>query len=279
MQLSSQAQQQRYDEQPAQRVATLAFTIPYKGMHQGEQNRMWVLWSCDVDSGKVLLVTSNWCPFLLTEDSLYQYSQPNSESLEHHSSAEVKALEAAEKRSQQFLQRSQFDLINYGPSPLHAKTEAIAKPVLTAHAHWRALHALGHGRLKGEHYLYHEVFLRGACMTQFAEQVRLGECRIFYVSGQNDGLFGELVDSKTLGWWQNRWYLFRQGDQEYAVTALVPSVSLRDTAKATLAPCYQFADLLQQQGWLEVFKQTSPSRVNALLQCLATRFNQDKGAD
>ena len=273
-QFSNLKQQERYDLESAQRVATYAWTVPYKGKTQGAQNKLWLLCSCDVDTGKVILLTSTWCPFLLPSDSLYDYTQTPYESEDHNLTLNCQAMELAEKRSQVFWERPQFDQLNYGPSSLQAKGESICKPVLAAHAHWRTLNTLGHGKKKGHHYLYHEVFLRGACMTQFADQVKAGECAVYYVSGRNEHETGQLIEARTLGWWQNRWYQFNNGHHEYAVSALVPDVPLADIAKATLSPCHQFINELNRQGWMDIFKYSSPLRVNALLQCLATQFNQ-----
>lgn len=85
----------------------------------------------------------------------------------HHSDI----VQRVDMRNTQFLNRSQFDEIQYGSAVLKRNARgAILRPVIATHGHFRLLTIL-YPEVK-IHVISHECFLRGAAITAWAEQFR-----------------------------------------------------------------------------------------------------------
>jgi len=193
-------------------VATTCFRVPFKG----RENYIWLIISTDMASGKILHITPTFVPFCLPNQGQYKWTQ-----LELNNNARDdgnRALEKAELTEKQFLSRPQFDRINYGRTVLGSKKYDAALPVLVAHCHFLVLARLGHGR--NIHSLEHEIFFRGACITQNSSYIKSEGTSLFYVVGECSPN-AKLSGKRKLGWWMNQWFEYQdKGGQTLAISKI-----------------------------------------------------------
>ncbi|MGF1723255.1 transposase [Photobacterium nomapromontoriensis] len=264
-QLHQLALMEMWQQPLAHHIATSAFTLPYKGRN----NRLWMLISTDMNSNKILHISSSLVPLSLSTEGRYQ---PGFDAPIPPIADVATAIELAHHREQYFLSRPQFDRCDFGEGTLGSKSMSHALPVLTAHTHFAVLKQLGHGGPNSVHCLSHEVFLRGACITQFADDVKQHQTALLYVVGETHPP-AEHSQNRKLGWWQNEWHEYHDADgNTKAFTELCGSSPL--TADAiSLSSVNQAIHFICQSATHHDLHLLTAQRVNALIAGLTIVYN------
>lgn len=241
-------------------VATTSYLLPFKG------GSCWVAISCCTTTGKVLWVTPMCIPTRLPNEGCYSTTRPDT-----YITSELGALEQAEHRENVFLERPQFDLIDIGACKLSSSRYSAALPVLTAHTHFHLLRKLGHG--SNTHILEHEIFLRGACITQYSSDVKEIGTALFYFVGSTQGQ-GKFEQSKRIGWWKNIWHEYRlENKGGYALSQICGTRRNINTEIPclSLVSVREFVEFLQP--YQPIIATMTIHRAIGLLTMLAAKFN------
>ncbi|WP_139312261.1 IS1 family transposase [Vibrio ponticus] len=279
-QLKRRAWQTLWSQPAADNMASVVFTLGYKG----RDNNLWGILTTDMQSGKILHLSTTLLPLALPTLGRYQ-SCIDAPPLVVESTDS--AIDLAHKQEQRFLHRQQFDRCDFGQGKLSKSSQSHALPVLTAHAHFALLKALHHGEQGGAHVLAHEVFLRGACITQYAQQVKNQQMALVYVVGETAGetqasvrllttrlLTTRLLTTRKLGWWQNIWQEY--GDESGATKAysvLCGKTEMRADEISLLSATKALRYIEQHSQRLNLDQMTA-SRLESLLLALAANYNQ-----
>ncbi|KII75410.1 hypothetical protein [Vibrio renipiscarius] len=256
---------------PAQRIASVSFIVPYRG----ENNALWCLISTNMDTGEVIHISTTLVELELSAEGRYQSCQDAPSTNWDHTTS---AMRMAEDQEARFLARGQFDRCDFGLVKVAKKGTSHALPVLTAHAHFALLRYLGHGIGQdgevGSHCLQHEVFLRGACITQYAHCVKRDNMALLYVVGETKSQCTH-HSTRKLGWWQNLWHSVTdtQGNQK-AYSVLCGNNRL-DAEQISLSTCFAAIRYIEDQIACHHLGEFTPTRVNHLMALIAQNFNQD----
>ncbi|WP_157490703.1 IS1/IS1595 family N-terminal zinc-binding domain-containing protein [Enterovibrio coralii] len=265
-QLKRQAYQVIWQGERANYMASVRFTLPYKG----NDNQLWGILTTDILSGRVLHISTTLVPFGLPEQGRYQ---PCVDAPPLELSSTDSAIELAHKQEQRFLLRQQFDRCDFGSATVRKQSQSHALPVLSAHAHFAVLNALGHGEEGGAHFLSHEVFLRGACITQFSEHVKRHQMALAYVVGETNGDI-ELSTIRKLGWWQNSWREFRDNaGKTKAYSVLCGNLAL-EPKEVRLKSAMNALRFIQREVEKLNLAAFTASRVESFAVEFAKRYNQ-----
>ncbi|WP_420791528.1 transposase [Enterovibrio qingdaonensis] len=266
-QLKRQAQESMWRGEPSKFMASTVFTLPYKG----KGNQLWGIITTDIESGRVLHISTSLVPMVLPESGQYQ---PCADAPPLVVEISDSAIDLAQKQEQRFLLRQQFDRCDFGVASLGSNKHSHALPVLTAHAHFAVLNMLNHGDDGGAHLLSHEVFLRGACITQFSNQVKNQQMSLAYVVGETDGNI-RLSNVRKLGWWQNHWQEFRDSSgASKAFSVLCGNMDLAPEA-ISLITAKQAVSFIEQNMSKLNLAQFTASRVDSFAAVLAARYNHE----
>ncbi|WP_299694740.1 hypothetical protein [uncultured Vibrio sp.] len=240
----------------AEDVATTYLKVPYKG----QANFLWFLVSSDIASGRILHISSTFIPFILPKSGCYQWDIP--ELGEEIVDEGNRAIVQAEHRENVFLKRTQFDRIYYGKTLLKNKNYRAALPVLIAHCHFLVLSKLGHGR--NRHCLTHEMFFRGACITQYSKYVKAEGTSIFYVVGACDTKT-KLSGQKYVGWWRNLWHEFEDSKGRTMALSRVCGNKALPISMIAFDPISEFKEQLCAS--FSQFEMIAPKRVVSMVIC------------
>lgn len=269
-QLSHFALSALWQRQRARLVATTIFTVPYKG----KNNALWCLLSSNMETGEVLHISSTLIEVGLPEAGRYQ---PCLDAPKPNWNEETSAISRAEEQESRFLHRAQFDRCDFGLAQVTKKGTYHALPVLTAHAHFSLLNRLGHATGQGEdvgtHCLQHEVFLRGACITQYAQCVKRHRMALLYVVGETRTSCVH-QGTRKLGWWQNHWEWVTDTEGKQKAYSVLCGNNRLQTEQISLATAQAAVAYIQRQVAYHKIDDFTPSRVNHLLSAMAMSFNE-----
>ena len=256
--------------QPAKLVATAIFIAPYKG----QDNALWCLVSTNMETGEILHISSTLIEIELPEEGRYQ---PCQDAPASDWDKNTSAMMMAEEQESRFLHRAQFDRCNFGFAQVAKKGVCHALPVLTAHAHFAVLnrlgHAIGQGDNVGGHCLQHEVFLRGACITQYAQYVKQHRMALLYVVGQTQSQCTP-NGIRKLGWWQNSWQAVSDEAGNQKAFSVLCGVNRMQAEQISLTSSHSAIAYIQAHANYHQFGEFTPTRVNQLLAAIAMQFNQ-----
>ncbi len=267
-QLKRSALQALWLEPSATQMASVVFTLPYKG----KGNQLWGIVTTDKQTGRILHISTTLFPVDLPTLGRYQSCVDAPPLL---TQANDSSIELANKQEQRFLLRQQFDRCDFGPAILGNKTHSHALPVLTAHAHFSVLNSLDHGNSGGVHALYHEVFLRGACITQFAHAVKNHHMALIYVKGETRGEL-QLANIRKLGWWQNQWQEYRDESGTTKAYSVLVGKSELLPEEICLSTANQAVEFIQQRMQELDLAQFTASRVESLMVALAAQYTENE---
>ncbi|VEB03207.1 Uncharacterised protein [Klebsiella pneumoniae] len=155
------------------RICSVPLIAPFQGNAAGQ--KLYFLLSFDAVRGNVIHLTSNFTPFALGESLRYHWRGGQADREETDDI--IQRISLTEMR---FLQRSQFDEIQYGSAmqKRHARGN-ILRPVIAAHGHFKLL-SQRFPEVK-THVIAHECFLRGAAIVAWAPLFRQRQGDLWYV--------------------------------------------------------------------------------------------------
>lgn len=254
-------------ETPEQ-ICSIPLLVPFQGANAFQQ--LYFLFSFDAVRGNVLHLSSNFT--LLSAGKSLHYHWKGIAPPEGEDGDIIHRIAIKER---QFLQRSQFDEIQYGPAALKRNAQGtILRPVITAHGHFRVLK----NRFPDvtTHIIAHECFLRGAVITAWAERFRQRLSSLWFVEEEinDDDCRAEwqLLGKTWQGWWQNKWQLWGQGHNRKMVCSLTGS-HLEQGVAVNLAASRRFVTWLWQQPEFQQSAHYSAKRVTQILYLLTEKYN------
>lgn len=178
-------------------------------------------------------------------------------------------------REMQFLQRSQFDEIQYGSAALKRNARGvILRPVIAVHGHFRVLNIL-FPQVK-THVISHECFLRGAVITAWADLFRQREGELWFIEEEINEAENDIpwtfLRTTQHGWWQSQWQLWVQGKNRKMACPLTGGD--RSNAKIlSLTASRYFIHWLYKQTKFTHSAKLSAGRVTQVLLALAHDYN------
>lgn len=261
-------QQSRQTASSPEAICSIPFITPFQGAYAGQS--LYCLLSFDAINGNVLHVSSNFSPFPAGASLHYRWKGVNPVAVEHDN-----IVQRITMKERQFLQRSQFDEIQYGAASLKRNARgALLRPVITAHGHFRILKT----RFPevSTHIVAHECFLRGAIITAWSERFRHRQASLWFVEEEIrdiDSVAPWLLRGKTYqGWWQNQWQLWEQGGNRKMVCSLTDTPK-KNGATISLATSRHFVAWLQQQPLFQKSAQFSAGHITQIITALATQYS------
>jgi len=257
------------------RVATDTLVLPFQG--SGVKQRLFVVISTDVDTRKIIQITTNYCRWREDLTLCYQYSG-SSESVNTRS-VNVTGPELIQMQESRFMGRSQFDDIQYGNASLKRNDPGcIIRPNVAIHGHFQRLK----GRFSAveEHYLAHECVLRGAAITAWADEIRAGTTRLwFVVENPLNPLMAkthfQFKEARHIGWWGNIWQRWCNGETDKMLGLLTGQNTADHPDNITLSSCMNFSDWLSVHPWSQSVDRLSAGIISQHLICLAYCYNQN----
>ncbi|WP_312415429.1 cytoplasmic protein [Pseudescherichia sp.] len=260
---------QRLKSAPApEAICTIPLIVPFQGARANQQ--LYFLLSFDSVSGNVIHTSSNFTPHQAGLSLHYRWqgtlcAQPEYKDI----------IQRVSLRERQFLQRSQFDEIQYGAASMKRNAHgAILRPVITAHGHFRVLRLL-FPDVK-THLVAHECFLRGAAITAWAELFRYRLASLWFIDEEIDDeacpACWQLLGKINQGWWQNQWQIWGQENNRKMVCLLAGGAQDKG-ATLNLAASRRFTAWLQQQPAFQQSAQFSAARVTDIISVLASKYN------
>lgn len=178
-------------------------------------------------------------------------------------------------REMQFLQRSQFDEIQYGSAVLKRNANgSILRPVISAHGHFRLLKTL-FPEIK-THVISHECFLRGAVITVWAELFRQQQAELWFIEediSDSDTNTPWYFQGKTRhGWWQSQWSFWIQEKNRKMVCPLTGGDG-KNARTISLTASRRYIRWLYKQTNFTRSTQLSAGSVTQILISLAHEYN------
>ncbi|HFL5522585.1 TPA: cytoplasmic protein [Salmonella bongori] len=253
---------------PPEQICSVALIVPFQGSSASQQ--LYVIVSFDAIRGNILHISGNFTPLSAGKSLHYHWkgiAPPESEN------GDITHRIAFKER--QFLQRSQFDEIQYGPAMLKRNAKGtMLRPVIAAHGHFRLLQ----NRFPAvtTHIIAHECFLRGAVITAWAERFRQRLASLWFVEEEiNDEecrAAWQLLGKTWQGWWQNQWQLWGQGNNRKMVCSLTGS-HLEQGVAINMAASRRFIAWLCQQPEFRQSAHYSAGHVTQILYLLAEKYN------
>lgn len=253
------------------RIATDVLILPFQGKEGGQQ--LYVILSADAQTGHIVQITSNYCRWRAGTSLQYAGSI-----MKETLPADLPAPERVMVREAQFMKRSQFDEIRYGNAVLKQNDPgSIVRPVMALHAHFQRLKRR-FPRVQ-EHYLSHEIVLRGAAMTAWAQEVTAGQVRLWFVvedekKGSLSGSVYHYRGSQYIGWWGNVWQHWQLHGQNKMVGLLTGQTEVERPEDVTLSGCHAFSAWLKNHPWSGHAEKKSAGVLSLQLICLAGIYNQ-----
>ncbi|EBM9948453.1 hypothetical protein T029_23070 [Salmonella enterica subsp. enterica serovar Give] len=168
----------------------------------GLSNDLLGLISCCGTSGYVLLSSMNWTEKKLQPDSLYTPS--NNTPFNDYRSSESEGVGLIYNKYEELYNRPSFDQIKYSG---RLCSPQVIEPITMAHVHFQKLKFI-HPYPALTNYIYHDVFIRAACMTTYGSYIREKKCNVFYVLDSDKDINGKYTynGSYKIGWWGNIWH-------------------------------------------------------------------------
>lgn len=225
--------------------------MPFQG-NVAEQ-KLYILLSFDAVRGNILHLTSNFTPFAVGESLRYRWRGGQAAS-----EASDDIVQRITQTELGFLQRSQFDEIQYGSATLKRNARgSILRPVIAAHGHFKLL-SQRFPEVK-THVIAHECFLRGAAIIAWAPLFRRRQGNLWYVEEKISRPASQVpwrLQGKTHhGWWQNSWQRWMQEENQKMIcrlagtaqeSSLLPDLAasrrfilwLKKGQRSRAAPCF-----------------------------------------
>jgi len=249
-------------------ICTIPLIISFQGARADQ--KLYFLLSFDSVSGNVIHTSSNFTPHQAGPSLHYRWKGSAPAQPEHSD-----IIQRVSLRERQFLQRSQFDDIQYGAASLKRNANgSILRPVITAHGHFRVLKVL-FPNVK-THVVAHDCFLRGAAITAWAELFRHHRASLWFIDEEiHDEACQapwQLLGKTKQGWWQNQWQLWGQGNNRKMICPLTECVQ-EDGATLSMAASRRFTAWLQQQPEIQQSARFSAARVTTIISDLAATYN------
>lgn len=249
-------------------ICSTPLVVPFQG-NCAAQN-LYLLLSFDAIRGNVIHISSNFTPLEVGTSLHYRWKGT---SPIHAKQDDI--VQRVAQNERQFLQRSQFDEIQYGAATLKRNVSgAILRPVITAHGHFRVLTTrFPDTRV---HMVSHECFLRGAVITAWSERFRQHQATLWFVE---EDIYEDchtdtwqLLGKTYQGWWQNPWLYWAQGRNRKMICSLT-GAHLENGADINLTASRLFLAWLRQQPIFQQSARCSAERVTRTVQTLAREYN------
>lgn len=187
-------------------IVTQSMVLPCKnGSPKDEEAKLWGLISSESNSGYILLDSLNYNHLTVSEKSIYSNSEK-----EETIPPQDRLVDEITLRYERFFKRACTDELNYCSGSVHSKKGYILLPIVTAQIHFYELLYYFPKRTY-YHYLEHEVFIRGTCLTAFGKSILDGKSHLFYLAESQNASMNypyQLQATYSLGWWKNTWYEF-----------------------------------------------------------------------
>ena len=252
-------------------MATQIYSLSFQG--KTAKQYLYIIVSTDVKSGRVLQITSNYCPWEAGDSLHYQSSRyPVAEI------CDAEPVEQVQRREAEFMTRSQFDEIHYGSAEMKRNEQgSIVRPVIAMHGHFQ--------RLKrrypcvSHHYLAHECVLRGAAITAWSSEVRSGKTHLWYVVEQASkaippGTVFCHTGTWRIGWWDNIWQQWSTNENSKVIGLLTGQKQIEDPSHISLASADLFINWVKAHPWWANSGMLSAKVMSFQLICLAHLYNQ-----
>lgn len=249
-------------------ICSIPLIAPFQGALA--EQKLYLLLSFDAIRGNVIHVSSNFTTHSAGVSLHYRWKGMPPTSSEHRD-----IIQRVAQKERQFLQRSQFDEVQYGAAALKRNANGvILRPVVAAHGHFRVLKT----RFPNvrTHIITHECFLRGAAITAWSELFRQHQASLWFVEEEiHDERCADtwrLLGKTYQGWWQNAWQHWEQGSNHKMVCSLTDS-HLQQGGEINLTASRLFLRWLQQQDIFQQSVRFSAARVTHIVQALAQEYN------
>lgn len=251
-----------------QRICSVPLIVPFQG-YTAEQ-KLYILLSFDAVRGNVIHLSSNFTPFAIGDSLRYRWRGK--------SAARAIADDIIQRISQTesgFLQRSQFDEIQYGSATAKRNSRGnMLRPVIAAHGHFKLL-SRRFPEVK-THIIAHECFLRGAAIVAWAPLFRRRQGALWYVEEEinNPASSAEWrLQGKTHhGWWQNPWQLWIQ-EENRKMTCLLAGTADENAPLPDLTASRRFIMWLEQRPAFAQSALFCAGRVVQILASLVREYN------
>ncbi|NTX68624.1 hypothetical protein FCH31_04055 [Lelliottia amnigena] len=255
-------------------IATSTLVVPFQGNVANQC--LYVVLSTDVHSGKVVQVTTNYCDWKAGASLLYhEISPPFSHALP------PRDVEYVHEREVHFMKRSQFDEIQYGSAKLKRNDRgSIIRPAVAIHSHFQRLKRRFPDVI--HHYLAHECVLRGGAITAWSAHVGIGKTDLWYIAESATGTVSadkpfRLTDTRRIGWWENVWERWENGEQSKMIGLLTGQRRTEDPILTSLGSCIAFVTWLKKHPWSLRSDSYGPRVVSQHLVALGYIYNQQLG--
>ena len=241
---------------------------PFQGNAAGQ--KLYFLLSFDAVRGNVIHLTSNFTPFAVGESLRYHWRGGQADREETDDI--IQRISLTEMR---FLQRSQFDEIQYGSAmqKRHARGN-ILRPVIAAHGHFKLL-SQRFPEVK-THVIAHECFLRGAAIVAWAPLFRQRQGDLWYVEEEIRNPASpdpwQLQGKTHHGWWQNSWQRWTQEENQKMVCRLAGTVE-ENAFLPDLAASRRFTIWLKNRPAFAQSALYSAGRVTQIVASLVQEYN------
>lgn len=228
------------------------------------------LLSFDAVRGNVIHLTSNFTPFAVGESLRYRWRGGQADREETDDI--IQRISLTEMR---FLQRSQFDEIQYGSAmqKRHARGN-ILRPVIAAHGHFKLL-SQRFPEVK-THVIAHECFLRGAAIVAWAPLFRQRQGDLWYVEEEIRNPASpapwQLQGKTHHGWWQNSWQRWTQEENQKMVCRLAGTAE-ENAFLPDLAASRRFTIWLKNRPAFAQSALYSAGRVTQIVASLVQEYN------
>lgn len=264
-------QQLHRSTQEVKHVATVVLILPFQGQEADQQ--LYVVISADTCSGHILQITTNYCNETVGDSLRYKNMAGPTPETSHHCSEEQ-----IRQQEMQFMQRSQFDEIQYGSARLKRNDRGcILRPVIAIHGHFQ--------RLKRQfpairdHYLAHECVLRGAAITAWSSEVQTGSTNLWFVveDFSQQGAFESgyrLTGIWRIGWWNNVWQRWSRDGADKVISSLTGQKQPGNVATVSLRSCEAFVRWLHSHPGSLSRSRLGPGVLSRHLVCLAYLYNE-----
>lgn len=254
-------------------VATVFLVLPFQG--QNAEQHLYIVISADARSGRVLQITTNYSDEVVGDSLCYKYVVAPA-----LTRFPVCSEEHIRQQELQFMQRSQFDEIQYGRAQLKRNDRGcILRPVMAIHGHFQRLKQ--YYPAITDHYLAHECVLRGAAITAWSEEVRHGVTHLWFVVEDGNlqpdtGSVYRQTGTWNVGWWKNVWQRWSAEKGEKVICSLTGQPQSGNIEAVSLSACEVFIRWLQAHPWSSRHSGCGPKVISHHLVCLAHLYNEHR---
>lgn len=249
-------------------ICSTSMIVPFQGALAAQN--LYLLLSFDAVRGNVIHISSNFTSHPAGASLHYRWK-----GISPATTVQNDMIQRVAQKERQFLQRSQFDEVQYGAAALKRNVSgAILRPVIAAHGHFRVLKT--RFPKASTHIVSHECFLRGAVITAWSDLFRQHQASLWFVEedilDESDTQAWQLLGKTYQGWWQNPWQRWEQGRNRKMICSLT-GVQLENSAGINLTASRLFLTWLSQQSAFQQSNRFCAERVTHTFQALARNYN------